>query len=377
MISRCLSAPRGRIRLARRADSPDDPRPRRPPAARRPLDAPGAAAGWLLRLAWLSALFLAFAPPSPATAATSGWRLGLERVDLPGPAPRTVGLRVPPSEVPLMLTFEWGATRRTPGSAAWTLDVADGHGWRRIARGQARALRLEAVVLEASTSERVVRLRFHDRRVEGVEELGLYRLDPEGERDVWLFVGASNQWRGITQGRFRGAAAARFGREPVVLNRAEGAWSAARLRRALPGILEAHPEARYVGIHVGGNDVSAHRPWPGGADRLRRDLEAIVGMVEAAGMVPILARLSYRRYRRSPAVPPDANGATPYVEHVYDPVIAACCARFDVDMHDLYRDRPELLSADGIHPTPEGELAWVEAWIEGAARVIYEGAGAP
>ena len=165
----------------------------------------------------------------------------------------------------------------------------------------------------------------------------------------------------------------------MVFNRAEGAWSARDLRRALPRLLKRHPWASYVAIHIGGNDVTAQRPHPGGGPALRRELSAILDVVAAAHRVPILARLSYRAYRRKPRVPPERNGAGPYVREIFDPLIREHCpAFFDavrgagrVDLYGWFRAHPEELKRDGIHPNGRGKASWVRLWLEGgrAGRV--------
>lgn len=216
-------------------------------------------------------------------------------------------------------------------------------------------------------------------------DIGLYGLRPGDPQrhDYWLIVGASIQEQSIRNEVFNGMVRERHpGYDPVIFNLGVGGWRTGNLLKALPTFLERHPQAAYVGIHIGGNNVSGHRPWPGGAAQLEADLEKIIGMIQDAGKVPILSRLSYRAYKakgdKGP-VPPEENGSGPYVEKIYDPMIAKHCpAFFDkatqkgvVDAYSWFKEHPEELSPDGIHVNKTGEISWNRLWAEGAGDVVY------
>lgn len=151
----------------------------------------------------------------------------------------------------------------------------------------------------------------------------------------------------------------------------------------MPRILAAHPHARYVTIHIGGNNVSQKRPWPGGADAIRDDLVAILEMVRTAGKVPVLARLSFRAYQGDRPVPPEQNGSGPYVTALYDPLIRQYCPAFwdekagrgAVDAYTWFREHPDELSGDGIHVNAKGAESWNRLWAEGAGPVVYGESG--
>ncbi|MEL6479062.1 MAG: fibronectin type III domain-containing protein, partial [Pseudomonadota bacterium] len=119
-------------------------------------------------------------------------------------------------------------------------------------------------------------------------------------------------------------------------------------------------------VHTGGNNVSANRPYPGGAAELETDLTTLFNDIEAGGDLGVLATLTKRYYSSAPAVvigdpSTDQNGSLPYVENVYSPLIETRLpAWFDqgapvVDLYGLTDRYPEIIRPDGVHPWPEGE----------------------
>lgn len=224
-------------------------------------------------------------------------------------------------------------------------------------------------------------------RLEGdgaqLTSLRIYRLDPRGRNDYWLFVGASIMSAGLDETAFAQKIAGRHrGYDPYVVNEAVSGWTSAKLKKELPTILKRHRHARYVGIHMGGNDISLKRPYPGGANTLHANLKAILTMIQEEGKIPILARQSFRAYKAKgdkPAVPPESNGSGPYVTKIYDPLIAEYCPWFFdrrkkrgvVDLYSYYQDHQNELGGDGVHLTKTGYTSWTRLWSEMAGDVVY------
>lgn len=216
-------------------------------------------------------------------------------------------------------------------------------------------------------------------------EMGLYDLGGSQPKDYWIVTGASLEVQSFLNFTWKAAIKQAFpGYDPVLFNEAQGGWYSADLLKALPGILAAHPQGKYVAIHIGGNDVNYNRPYPGGSSTLQNNLEQIVGMVQNANMIPIVARLTYRAYPSNSfpdgfPVPPSDNGSGPYVTDIYDPVIKSYCPSFYdnpnerglVDGYDFTEQNPNYLLSDGIHFTPAGATAWENYWVQTAAKVIY------
>jgi lysophospholipase L1-like esterase len=212
-----------------------------------------------------------------------------------------------------------------------------------------------------------------------VTDIGLYSLDVP-RPDYWIDIGASIQAQSIRNSVFKRMVKERFpGYDPVMFNLAVGGWNSVHLRKALPGFLKDHPDAQYVCIHIGGNNVTPNRPYPGGADQLKDDLVAILTMIRDAGKIPILSRLSYRAYKGAKPVPPEENGSGPYVTAIYDPLIKQYCPDFFddatgkgiVDAYTWFKEHPEELSADGVHVNPTGAESWNRLWAERAGGVVY------
>ncbi|MEM8698391.1 MAG: fibronectin type III domain-containing protein [Pseudomonadota bacterium] len=119
-------------------------------------------------------------------------------------------------------------------------------------------------------------------------------------------------------------------------------------------------------VHTGGNNVTAGRPYPGGAAALESNLTALFDDIAASGDQGVLSTLTKRYYTAAPQVvagnpSTDQNGSLPYVENVYRPVIETRIPDwFDqgepvVDLYGLTEQYPEILKPDGIHPWPDGE----------------------
>ncbi len=271
--------------------------------------------------------------------------------------------------------------------SADSADGADGH-WSEISRREVtwRMAKFEL----APDAGRWLRVRVPaSASPVSFNNIALYRL-PEGKRaDYWLFLGAS-----ITEQSVRNEA---FGRmvhrhdgdewDPVAFNLAVSGWNAADLLEALDGFLAEHPHASYVGIHIGGNDVSPNRPYPGAAEPLEASLVEILTRVEKAGKVPILSRLSYRAYKKPGATEFDAeeNGSLPYNVNILDPLIRQHCPRFYdaeagrgiMDPYTWFKAHPEELSSDGVHVRPAGEESWNMLWAKEAGGVVYGGTPQP
>jgi hypothetical protein len=216
-----------------------------------------------------------------------------------------------------------------------------------------------------------------------VESLRLYRLDKRARNDYWLFLGAGITKEALNPRDFARKIVERYAdRDPYVCNESVGGWNTREMLEALPDLLKEHRHAHFVAFHIGGADVSDRRPFPRGSRGISRNLEGILRAIVKAGKVPILARLTYRAYHENdgkPAVPPEENGSGPYVEKIYDPLIAKYCPHFydramrrgAIDFYSHYRTHPEELSDEGVSPNDRGRRSMRRIWLDVAGGIIY------
>lgn len=235
-------------------------------------------------------------------------------------------------------------------------------------------------------------------------DLGLYQFSADGRNDYWLCVGASIQERGVHQGLFREQVNTNNGMDPVIFNVAIGGYRTNNWydmaplsypNNLLKQVLDDHPHARYVAIHIGGNNVSAERPYvskdsDSGDSQLAEQLEGIIQQIIAAGKYPIVSRISYRNYTSTPSVNNGANqenGSLPYNTNIVDPLITQYLPEqvnpstgvSYVDAYGYFFEKPELISSDGVHmvglanyePSPE-ESVWSTAiWANMASPLVH------
>lgn len=226
---------------------------------------------------------------------------------------------------------------------------------------------------------------------EGDEDLGkiqrirFYKLDKKKRNDYWIFVGAAMTVTGANPDRFTQLIRENFkDQDPYVVNEARNGWNVTKFWERLPKLLERHPHSRYICLHIGGADVSNQRPYPKGSKTIQRRLDASLAIIRKAGKIPILARLSYRHYKKKgakPAVPPESNGSGPYVVNIYDPLIRKYCRPFfdskarrgHVDIYKLFEENKGFLNDDGIGWNKDGNEAFLKVFLNRAAAIVYEG----
>ncbi len=245
----------------------------------------------------------------------------------------------------------------------------------------------------APAAARWVRLALTNQRsatTVAVYNLGLYALDGAGADDYWLCLGASIQYMAIRTADFKSMVKSRFGYDPIIFNRAVSGWTTASLRLELTNRLAEHPRARYVTVHIGGNNVTANRPFPGGTNALALDLQYIYATITNAGRTLIVPRISYRQYSAAPVVDPlvptsETNGSGPYNTAIVDALAARYAPAFYdwtnnvplVDPYVYFKDNAGELNADGVHVGTAGQLSWNRLWAWGAGMVVYSNYAPP
>jgi lysophospholipase L1-like esterase len=115
-------------------------------------------------------------------------------------------------------------------------------------------------------------------------------------------------------------------------------------------VLAWNPDARVFAITLGANDPDA--------ETLRKDLDALVGRIQAAGRIAVVARLPFQtKYGEDFVAPKNA---------AIDAVAAARGLLPGPDLDAWFRARPERL-ADGLHPDDAGSIAMSRLWAEAVA----------
>lgn len=356
--------------------------------------------------ACLLAVLLLWPAPGAADADISprkNWRLRAERIAASGDAHRLQGLLhgrtctwdLPGATGDPWISFKLPDSVRGPGmftysthpQAETVLEVSlnsyDGRGGTWTEEDRAVSGRfLNKIDLQARPRA-WYRIRFLSggKRPRKLWNLGLYAPRADARNDYWIVLGASIQNQSMRHARFNPHVTRSFpGFDPVLFNLAVPGWGSGDLLANLPALLEQHPFAGYALIHIGGNDVTSRRPWDGGAAELERNLHAILDRL-GPPIIPVLARLSYRRYGGQHPVPPEWNGSLPYVLGVHDPICGIRTPRFAdartgtcaVDFYSWFKRHPGELAADGIHLNLRGERSWSRIWVETVGPRVYGG----
>ncbi len=320
-------------------------------------------------------------------------------ISLPGGQTWVGTLRVPALPEGGLLTFGVGLGGYT-ASAESSADSTDGRdgAWSALPLtlwlpGESGHLRLQKLELPASEHPVWVRLAITNPSATSatqVRDVELHAFAAGGNDDYWLAIGASITRTSTSHALFKQSVRERFGaeRDPVVFNLATGGSITHDWVNGSPNLLEQalalHPKARYVLVHVGGNNVSNNRPFDEADSRdvtVRAHLRQIYQTILDAGRRPIPLRLSFRDYKTAPLVNGGANpenGSLPYNVNIVDPLIAElapeaydfAAGRGRVDPYTYLLGRQELLDADGIHLNQAGREAWTRDILAAQAGAI-------
>jgi lysophospholipase L1-like esterase len=188
-----------------------------------------------------------------------------------------------------------------------------------------------------------------------LDEIDVHDLS-RGGNDVWVFFGDS-----ITSEVFDRApahqpsfpeAVSRLhpGYFPAVIGAGFGSLHHADAARRIDEVLALNPDAKVIALGFGSND------WDPVA--FRRDLVEVVRKVQAAGRIPVVARIPFRT--DSPVDYPARLNA------VVDEVTARYGLVRGPDLYGFFQVHRERLK-DGLHPDDPGALEVIRRWAEAAA----------
>ncbi|WP_152613106.1 hypothetical protein [Tateyamaria sp. ANG-S1] len=162
--------------------------------------------------------------------------------------------------------------------------------------------------------------------------------------------------------------------------------------QAEPAIAATAGQNLYL-VHTGGNDVSAHRPWPGNETSFTADYTTLMQDITSTDLV-VPMPLTKRIYG-SDAVPPyseansvdptdpatEINGSRPYNENIiysaidqYAPNWRAVGQVPYVNPYELAARYPQIVNSDGIHGYGASLGRYVLARVAGRALGMSSGA---
>lgn len=179
-----------------------------------------------------------------------------------------------------------------------------------------------------------------------------------GSKDTWLFVGDSITAAAFDQNVKRQPSFAALiqkrapGYSPVMLHAGKGFLKSGDLLERLPGYLEKNEALVHWCIGIGSNNPAEK---PEHLLSFRRDLEAMVEKLKAAGKEPMLARVPFQTSR-------DVSPLN--VE--LDAVVKKHGLRPGPDFYAWFKAHPEQLR-DGLHPNDEGAKAMNRLWADAVA----------
>jgi lysophospholipase L1-like esterase len=188
-----------------------------------------------------------------------------------------------------------------------------------------------------------------------LDEIDVHDLSLGGD-DVWVFLGDS-----IGAGVFDRApghrpsfadriASAHPGYEPAMIDAGFCRARTGEVLARIDEVLAWNPDARVFAVTLGANDPDA--------ETLRRDLDALVARLRAAGKIVVVAPVPYQtKYGDDFAAPKKAAAEAVTAAHRILP---------GPDLYTWFRARPARL-ADGLHPDAEGSVEMSRLWAEAVA----------
>jgi lysophospholipase L1-like esterase len=129
-------------------------------------------------------------------------------------------------------------------------------------------------------------------------------------------------------------------------------------------LLADNPDYAIWAIAYGTNDAYRERPSP----VFEEQLQTIIDRVRAAGKEPVLATIPYTD-------DPDKDSHIRRLNGVIAQLTARNGLRPGPDLYTWFKEHPQELAADGIHPTPVGSLSINRLWFA-ALSARYEAAAA-
>jgi len=187
----------------------------------------------------------------------------------------------------------------------------------------------------------------------------------EATQDGWLFVGDSITANGMSHSEISGLASDSFGnqvakisgRVPVQENAGMPGWLSGDAKAYLPLWLAAFP-GRYVTLNFGTNDGAGVDP-----QMFYANMSSLVQQTIVRGKIPVIPLIPW-------ASRPDLVKSIPILNAEIRRLLARQrCAIAGPDLYDFFKNRPQLISNDGVHPNDAGYAELRKSWSQFAAHV--------
>lgn len=193
-----------------------------------------------------------------------------------------------------------------------------------------------------------------------------------GGTDTWFFMGTSISQMGIKQQDTDSTTAqlihARFPEyTPAMLRGGIGCINSTEVVEHLSEYLEYAGNVKFWAIEMGTNDA-----WGGGDWNLQtyvKNMQTIIDAAKSRGITPVIARIiatdsAKAGWQINPA----------YLEAI-DKLVADNNLPAGPDFYTYFREHPEMLASDGVHPNGEtkGGQAMHHLWAEALAPLYAAG----
>lgn len=187
----------------------------------------------------------------------------------------------------------------------------------------------------------------------------------DGISDSWIFYGDS-----ITAGGMMNCYGTGYAE---LVNQIDGNYFPIQENGGIGGIfstdgrnnidrwLEVFP-GKYVSIAYGTNDSWGNQT---GAEKYYENTVYMVERVLEAGKIPVVPKIPYATEVGVNAYLDDYNAMIDRLYEEYPQVVKG------PDFDAMFRQNPELLSGDGVHPSSEGYAAMRELWAQTMYEAVY------
>ena len=119
---------------------------------------------------------------------------------------------------------------------------------------------------------------------------------------------------------------------------------------------------KYVGISYGTNDSWGNQT---GTAAYYKNLETMVKAVIAAGKTPVIPKIPWSRLNDIQQYAPSYNAQIDALYTAYPQIVKG------PDLWNYFKNNPDYISSDNVHPTSDGYNALRKQWAEAMTAAVY------